>query len=347
VSSTGELIEIARRAAGLTQGQLSEQVGITQAALSRYEHGLREPSDQILEHLADRLGVTMQFLQRPELVRGGLAVDAHMRRRATAQVGVWRRLEARLNMQRLHARRLFEHVDLHAVQRVPSFDHFETRAADAARMTRMQWGMPIGPVRNLTQWIESAGVLIIEEDFQTPRVDGLSQWVDDHPIIMSNSRTPTDRKRWTLAHELGHLVLHISEMGDDPEAEANEFAAEFLMPANVIKPQLRQINLSKLRDLKRTWMVSMQALINRAASLGTITSGQRTSLYKQIGARGWRTHEPLSDDLPPEAPRLAQAIGQELHRQGLSPAERASITGIAEGSADDPYQVADRRLRAL
>ena len=60
------------------------------------------------------------------------------------------------------------------------------------------------------------------------RVDGLSQWVADSPVMLVNSRAPTDRLRLTLAHELGHICLHSDELGGDPEVEANDFAAEFL-----------------------------------------------------------------------------------------------------------------------
>ena len=131
----------------------------------------------------------------------------------------------------------------------------------------MQWRMPIGRVRGLASWVESAGCLIIEHDFGTERVDGLSQWVDDHPLLFINRTVPTDRKRLTIAHELGHLCLHTHEVGEDVEGEANRFAAEFLMPAEVIKPQLRNISLGRLIDLKRLWGVSMQALIERAYTL--------------------------------------------------------------------------------
>ena len=59
--------------------------------------------------------------------------------------------------------------------------------------------------------------------------------------MLVNDRWSTDRLWLTLAHELGHLCLHGAELGGDPEDEANEFTAEFLMPADVIRPRLSTV----------------------------------------------------------------------------------------------------------
>ena len=112
--------------------------------------------------------------------------------------------------------------------------------------------------------MEAAGCLIIDTDFETTRVDGLSQWSGAHPVVMLNVGAPTDRRRLTLAHELGHLCLHRQGVPDDVESDANTFAAEFLMPAETIRPELRNLTVGRLHDLKRYWRVSMQALIERA-----------------------------------------------------------------------------------
>ena len=149
MSDLGEVLTTARRASGLTQEELAEKAGVTQAALSRYENGLREPDDQTLELLARALGVTPRFVKHPGRVRGAVAVDAHMRRRATAPATAWKRLEARLNMLRMHASMLAEEIQIRSNNRVPTFDPIDTTPAAAARMVRMQWNMPIGPVRNL------------------------------------------------------------------------------------------------------------------------------------------------------------------------------------------------------
>lgn len=68
----------------------------------------------------------------------------------------------------------------------------------------------------LVDWLEAAGCIVFIESFGTPRVDGLSQWIDDHPVVLLNSEAPIDRQRWTLAHETGHLCMHSNYIGSDP-----------------------------------------------------------------------------------------------------------------------------------
>lgn len=346
MNSLGLVIETARRADGLTQEQLAEEIGITQAALCRYERGIREPEPNILDRLAQALNVTPDFLQQSSKIRGAVAVEAHMRRRKTAKPSDWKRLEARLNMHRMHARRLFDEIAVHAEHRIPSFDPVDVDAASAALFVRMQWRMPSGPVRALTQWIEAAGCVVIHEDFGTSGVDGLSHWIDEIPIIMLNSAAPTDRQRITTAHELGHLCLHSQDVSEDMEIEASRFAAEFLMPTEAIRPELRNLSLGKLLDLKREWGMSVQALIERSWEMQMISAAQRTRFYKALSARGWRTREPLSDELLPERPELPRKIGQTMATGGLSLQEIAELAGFAHPDSRNPY-LPMPKLRAL
>lgn len=345
--TVAEALATARRARGITQEQLSRRASVTQAALSRYESGLREPDANTLAVLARELELTPDLLQSAGRMQGALVVDAHMRRRRTAKATVWRRLEAQLNLYRLHAHRYLAHVELETSSRMPSFDPFDVPPEGAARLMRMQWRIPVGPVRHLVSWMESAGCLIIDEHFGTPRVDGLSQWVDDSPVILLNADAPTDRRRLTLAHELGHLCLHDVEVTEDVEGDATTFAAEFLMPSETIRPQLRNLNLGKLHDLKRYWGVSMQALIERAYRLGTLGMRERTNLYKGFSARGWRVQEPLSDELPSEIPSLLTQISRSFLDRGMTRDEIAALAGIEPSAQDNPFLPRASPLRAV
>lgn len=280
---------------GLTQTELAEMVGLTQPAINRYESGDRDPDKNMLAKLAKVLGVTQELLAHGNRNGGALAVDAHMRRQKTTKASVWRQMEARLNLLRVHASLLFEEVSIASEQHL----RHSTRSSPAltmppgwcARSGVCQWG----PVVNLTRWIEAAGCLIFEEDFGTQRIDGLSQWIDDYPVVLINANAAPDRKRLTLAHELGHLVLHSNGPTEDMEGQATAFAYEFLMPADEIRAEMRRLDLGKLLDLKREWGISMQALLERAYHMGLVTAESRAKFYKIMNAGdGRRTSQASS-----------------------------------------------------
>lgn len=348
MSYFGEVLETARRARGLTRSQLADLAGVNESLIISYERGLESgpPDPALARRTAVALRITPELMAGSGRVHGAIGVDVHMRRRASASPTVWRRAEAQLNMHRLHAARLFEEISLRADQIVPRFDPMDVSPTAAARLTRMQWRIPVGPVRALIQWMEAAGCLVIDEDLGTPRIDGVAQWSGDHPVVLLNSRVPTDRRRWTLAHEIGHLCLH-DLVSNEMEQEADEFAAEFLMPADLIGPQLRTVSLGRLLDLKRQWGVSVQALIRRAHDLGRIGEEQRDQLYRSLSARGWRQHEPVSDELAAEQVELTRRIGRELTAKGLGAEEIARLAGYADASCDHPFCPSPPRLRAV
>jgi Zn-dependent peptidase ImmA (M78 family) len=325
---------------------LADLVGVTQPAINRYESGDRDPDAPTPTKLARVLCVTEQLLTHGNRFRGALAVDAHMRRQKTTKASVWRQMEARLNLLRVHASFLFEEVSIASEQHVPAFDPEFTAPEDAAKMVRAQWRMPMGPVVNLTRWMEAAGCLVFEEDFGTQRIDGLSQWVDDHPVVLINANSSPDRKRLTKAHELGHLVLHSNGPTEHMEDEANRFAAELMMPADEIRHELRRLELGKLRDLKREWGISMQAILERAYRLGLVTSEARTKFYKMMNARGWKTNEPDIEYIAVEKPALPVHIGNALRTRGLTDEEAARIAGYAEPS-ENPFRPESNRLRVV
>jgi Zn-dependent peptidase ImmA (M78 family) len=140
-----------------------------------------------------------------------------------------------------------------------------------------------------------------------PRRDAFSTWAGGDgamPVIVVTATPAGDRRRFSVAHELGHLVLHQVSEGSlhTVEQQADAFAAAFLLPeAAMRKVLVPPITLTTLADLKARWGMSLQALIRRALVLECLTPSQYRSLYAQLGARGWRTHEPVA--VPVERPR--------------------------------------------
>jgi len=131
--------------------------------------------------------------------------------------------------------------------------------------------------------------MCIELDFDIRKFSGASLFIDNNFHILFINKMPPDRQGFTLAHELGHLVMHNAPRPDDPlEKEADRFASEFLMPSRDIKPYLSNLSMEKLANLKLHWRTSMQSILEKAYTLGTINERQRRNFWMKMGKKGYR-----------------------------------------------------------
>ena len=325
------LLKLAREAAGLAQKDVVAKLGVTQVTVSRWETGNREPSVDDLARLADLYDVTPTFFTLDERDAGLVAGDLHHRRRRGVKVSDVRKLEARTNILRIRAARLLGQVDLDPVLHIPDLPVDEYTPEQAAREVRRAWNQPIGPIGNLTQLLELAGVVIVLGDFDIG-LDGVSMWAGTWPVMHISRYAPPDRRRFTMAHELSHLVLHRDSYSEDHgERQANRFAAEFLMPGEQIGPHLQRLTLKTALALKLEWYVAVSALIMRARDLNIITADHATRLHKQRSARGWTKREPYGEALPEETPTTLERVEKVLLADGASPADIAALTCRPEG----------------
>lgn len=167
-------------------------------------------------------------------------------------------------------------------------------------MARTAMGIGPGPILNLIEEIERCGAIVIDRQLEVDGVDALCRWVPEMPkLFFLNGAKPADRIRFSLAHELGHTVMHFGRDYDPKVAEdhADAFASAFLMPAADIRGDFRDgIRLADLAAIKRKWRVSMQAAARRAHSLGIIDARRYQSLCIQMSRKGWRKAEPVVID---------------------------------------------------
>jgi len=209
-----------------------------------------------------------------------------------------------------------------------------------AKSLRLFWRIPQGPICNVIDCLENAGIVLFPIDFAGRQFSGVTTLSEDGtPIIFFNSQMPSDRSRFTLCHELGHILMH-RVPNPNMESQADEFASEFLMPSEDISSSLNRITLTKLGDMKRYWKVSMQALIMRAYSLGKITDRQRKSLFMKMSASGYRLREPIELDVPRENTSLInEIIDAHMNDLGFSIDDIASTLAYHKDEFLDIYTV--------
>lgn len=101
------------------------------------------------------------------------------------------------------------------------------------------------------------------------------------------------------------------------------------MPADEVDPWLpRGANdLDLLERGSAVWGVSMQALLFRARTLGTLSEDAYRKTMRRMSAAGWRTKEPVEIG-PPEVPELLRMAVEALPEAGSSLPEIASSFGV-------------------
>ena len=173
------------------------------------------------------------------------------------------------------------------------------------------------PVPHVVNSMERHGFFVFGLPIDMGKLDAFSAWANidvERPVVSVFHVQAGDRLRFSAAHELGHLILHKDRhlSPQQAESEANQFAAEFLLPEQAMKETLPEaLNLSITRQLKREWRVSMQMLIRRAFDLGIITQNRYRTLFREISLRGWRTTEPIP--IPVERPRLMRKMAEMIY----------------------------------
>ena len=294
-----EMVVLAREYRNLTQEELARLIKVTQGTISKIEGNVApEISEEIIPRIAAALRFPVEFFHQTGERLGFGSSSFYYRKRAVMTAADRKRISGVVNVLRLAIKKLLNSVELEPSRKLPFFrmEDFGESPEYVARAVRAAWNLPEGPIKNVTALVESAGVIVVPCDFGTRAMDATSlRLADMPPLIFISKSIPGDRWRFTLAHELAHLVMHDLPR-ETMEEEADQFAAEFLMPEAEMKAQFSRypkIRLQDLANLKPYWKTSMAALLVRASTLGNLTESQSKTLWMQMSKAGYRIEEPL------------------------------------------------------
>jgi Zn-dependent peptidase ImmA (M78 family)/DNA-binding XRE family transcriptional regulator len=330
-TAPGERLRTLRDILGLTQDQLAEAVGVSQSWISQVETFVRTADDATVREIAAATGTPPSFFSvRPSTV----PLDS-LRFRKTASAS--RKTTKRVHAIYAESYRVTE--DLVETERYPTpalpfataegpldDTQIEQFAADTREGLRLA---PDKPIPHLTRALERAGIAVAP--MMLPDIDGeeatavghfgVSYWggIGATALVGFFPGASGDRDRFTLAHELGHVVLHTFRPRIQhavAESEANRFATALLFPQPRAEIELSdKLGLSDYARLKAAWGISIQAMIMRGRTIGAIGDTRRNSLFVQLSAKGWRKREPVT--VEPEEPKLLWTL--LLRRFGAKP----------------------------
>lgn len=306
------MIVLAREFRGYTQEKLAREIFIGQARIAKIESGVQSDLQQpLFQLLCEALGFPAEFFQQEEDLIGFGSSAYYYRKKADLTASDRRRIHGVINLLRINIKHMLGYVDLDPPRSLPRLDveDYGGSSEKIAQAVRAMWNVPDGPIKNLTTLIESSGIIIVPCEFYTRSMDATSlRLAEMPPLIFINMQLPGDRWRFTLAHELGHIIMH-DVPREDMENEADRFAAELLMPELEMRAQfsiIPNLRLQDLANLKTYWKASMGALLMRAGDFGLLSDNQRRYLWASMSKLGYRTCEP--NPIPKEESKTYQKV---------------------------------------
>jgi Zn-dependent peptidase ImmA (M78 family)/DNA-binding XRE family transcriptional regulator len=328
MTGIGERLKLARRMARLSQQALADRAGVSKMAISKYEHSQMVPSSAVMLRLATALGVRMEFLLRPvSALEIKPIYRAHSRMNKTEEAAVIAQVQEWLERY-LAIEALFppdEQLRFKFPTGFPySVEHLED-AEQAAEELRRAWQAGTDAIDNLTELLEAQGIKIGLVDGDV-HFDACTFWVNDQaPVIVIKRGLPGDRQRFSLAHELGHIMLAVNQEVDAEKA-AHRFAAAFLVPASAAVLELghsrRSLDPQELLLLKQKYGMSMAAWLYRAKDLGILNENDAQRHWRQFSAHGWRKQEP-GELMPSEQPQRMYRLVRRLLAEDVISRSRA------------------------
>lgn len=293
-------LTIAREFRGLSQTELAKEIkGLSQSSLSKFEKGLSVISNTVQDEIIDYLGFPREFY---DIEIHNVLESSHYRKKSVVSKSELTHFELRCKFIGYLVDEMADSLEWpdFLLEPLNVDDGFSPKKI--AQYTRKLLSLKSSdPVKNIFSLLESHGVIVYELA-AIDKFDGISFFTEKgYPVIIVNKSFSNDRKRFTLAHELGHILMHdeknfpISEYRTDKikEEEANIFASEFLMPESEIKNQLHGLMLKDLSTLKKHWFTSMASIVRRAHDLKCIDQNRYKYFLIEFSRLGYRKNEPI------------------------------------------------------
>jgi Zn-dependent peptidase ImmA (M78 family)/DNA-binding XRE family transcriptional regulator len=324
-----------RLSRGWSLDELVAHIGgvVTKQAISKYELGLDQPSAPVLAKIASAFNLkTIQLLSEPKYRIEFIAYRKRsaLRKKEQSRIEnfVKESLEERLKIQNLVCPTATLNVPIQKFH-INRLDEVE-KAADSIRA---EWNLGKDQISSITGILENKLIHILEVD-ANDKFDGMAAVAyEDHHVkgvaIVVRKGTSGERQRLNLAHELGHLVLKITQSVDEEKA-AFRFGAAFLAPKDWISREVGDkrtaIDLQELLILKKKFGMSMQSILYRLKELDMISESYCVQWFRCINKMGWKRQEP--NPLPIERTEwLKQNVYKAFAESLLGQSEAETLLG--------------------
>ncbi len=292
-------LKSARIMAGLSMQELSDLVDnqISKQSISKYEKGMMKPDSQLLIRFSKALNVKPEYFFRPfeiELEKIDFRKKSTLSKKEIESINAKSKdfLERYIEIE--------EHLGINQKFENPIQDIKINSVEDIERAVlelRQVWKLGLNPLSNIFEMLENKGFKIFEVE-ASKKFDGLSSIVGNSiPLLVVNQISDILRRRFTILHELGHVLLQLPKECQNKEIEhyCNYFAGSFLIPKQVLIAELgvkrNTVMLEELIEIKEYYGISLQAIVYRAKELNIISEQSAKRFWRFIKSTPERQQE--------------------------------------------------------
>jgi len=281
-------IKNARKLKLLTQQEVADELGVSKQMISKYEKGISIPDSTKLIKLASLFGQKVDYFFRAYQVELG---EINFRKKSKFSKKRVDALKELIKIKLENYLWLEESLSIdYSFKNVIQEDKINSieDVEKAVLKLRKHWDIGIDPAHNIIQILEDKEVKVIELEDVDNKFDGLACFVNEkYPIIVVNGNFPVERKRFTLLHELGHLLLNLPDCENSVEEKfCNKFASEFLLPKKIIIEEFggkrKHITLPELIATQKKYGISIQAIVYRLVDAQILSRDRQKNFYQKI-----------------------------------------------------------------
>ncbi len=327
-----ERLKSARIMKGYSLQDLTDALdnAVSKQALNKYEQGLMKPESSVLLKICNALEVRPDYFSRETSINLENVEFRKLKKLSSKE-------SARIKEKTIDMlERYFELEDILGIDEVfenPISEIEINSYADVERAVQKikdKWELGEDPLPNVIELLEDNNIKVIEIEAGEEFV-GLATWQGiKNPVIVVNSNLKADRKRFTVLHELGHILMNVNQLPEkEREHFCHDFAGAMLIPKNSLKKELgssrSQIYLNELIYLKKQFGASIQAIIYRAKHLGIVSESFLKNFMIQFSIHGYKKNEPGEYKGYEKSNRFKQLIYRAVAEEIISTSKAAAL----------------------
>jgi Zn-dependent peptidase ImmA (M78 family)/transcriptional regulator with XRE-family HTH domain len=341
-------LKSARLVKGYSMQEFANMLNVSKQMVSKYETGKSIPDSSGLIRMAKILEQNTDYFFKPSAVE---LKEVKFRKKSCLSVKKQKALEEEV-LQSVE-----NYLDIESILAIKS--EFRNPLSGlkaevygdivkAAETLRKVWDLGHDPIHNVIELLENNLINVIEISAEDNKFDGLSSYIDNkYPVIVINDGMNTERKRFTLLHELGHLLLDFKDdiTEKDQEHLCNAFAGNMLLPSKVLSGDFgvkrERVSLQELKVVQENFGISIQAIIFRLVDEKIISKSSQEYFYKR-----YNSISEIKDEVdmqrycvPERSERFYRLVYRALTQELISIGKAASLLGKQLSEVRKNYSV--------